>query len=234
MRPITRERLGAASGIISAILFSIGFVISLGLDPNPVPDLSGPAGAVQQYVVQNEGSLRVEFLLNTLAMLFFLWFLGSVRAGLRAEEGGAGRVSGIASGAGLVGAAFIILAQVFGATGTLHVGETAPIADPEITRTLVDLSFMSIAIGGAAFAVFFWAVAIADFYDGGLPNPLGVLAALASVISLLGVVTLFTDSGVFAADGAFGFWLRYAGFVVWVAVASVLLVTTVRAPRGRR
>jgi hypothetical protein len=234
MRPITRERLGAASGIITAILFGISFVISLGLDPDPLPDLSGPAAAVQQYVIQNEDSLRVVFLLNTLAMFSFLWFLGSVRAGLRTGEGGAGRVSAIASGGGLVAAAFVILAQVFGATATLHVGETAPIADPEITRTLVDLSFLCIGVGAAAFVVFFWAVAVSAYYEGGLPNPLGPLAALAAIVSLLGVVTLFTDSGVFAADGAFGYWLRYAGFVVWVAFASVLLVTSARAPRGRR
>jgi hypothetical protein len=98
----------------------------------------------------------------------------------------------------------------------------------------VDLSFLCLGIGTAAFAVFFWAVAVADFYDGGLPNPVGALAALAAIVSLVGVVTLFTDSGVFAADGAFGFWLRYAGFVVWVTVASLLLVFNVRAPRGRR
>ena len=234
MTPITRERLGASSGLISAVLFGISFVISLGLDPDPVPELAGSADTIQQYVVDNADSLRVVFLLNTLAMLFFLWFLGSVRASLRSEEGGAGRVSGIASGGGIVGAAFVILAQIFGATATLRADEPTVITDPEITRTLVDLQAMSIGLGAAAFAVFFFAVAVAVFYDGGLPSPLGILACIAGIAAAAGLVTLFTVSGVFAADDAFGFWVRYAAFVVWVAVASVLLVINVRAPRGRR
>jgi hypothetical protein len=211
--------------LVVAILFGISFVI--GLSPEP-PDMSDSAVAVATYVSQNQDAIRVEILLNTLAMFAFLWFLGSVRAGLRGAEGGAGRVSGIASGGGIVGATFIIAAQVFAAVAALRPEQT----DPGLTRALVDLQALSIGLGAAAFAVFFFAVAAAAIYDGGLPKVLGYLAVLAGVGALVGVVTIFSTDGVFAADGAFGFWARYALFVAWVAVASALLLAN--PPKARR
>jgi hypothetical protein len=217
MKDRTREQMGAATGLVAALLFGISFVI--GLSPEP-PNMDDSAVAVATYVAQNQDALHVEILLNTVAMLAFLWFLGSVRAGLRGAEGGAGRVSGIASGGGLVGAAFVILAQVFAAAAALRPEET----DPGITRALVDLQLLSIGLGAAAFAVFFFAVAAAALLDGGLPKLLGWLAVPAGAAAAVGVVTIFSTEGLFAADGAFGFWVRYAAFIAWIVVASVLLV----------
>ena len=185
MKTATRERLAAATGIVTALLFVVSFVV--GISPEP-PDMDAGAGEVAKFVTANKDALRVEILLNTLAMLSFLWFLGSVRAGLRSAEGGAGRVSAIASGGGLVGTAFVIAANVFAATATLRPETT----DPGITRVLVDLSSMSLGLGAAAFGVFFIAVAIATLMDGGLPSVLGWLALVAGVAALVGVVTIFT------------------------------------------
>jgi len=225
MKTRTRERLGAATGIVVAALFGISFIV--GLSPEP-PDLNAPAVAWDAFVAKNQDALRVEILLNTLAMLFFLWFLGSVRAGLRGAEGGAGRVSAIAAGAGLVGVTFVILAQVFVAVATLHPGQT----NPDITRALIDLDVLSVGLGAAAFAVFFWAVAVATLMDGGLPKVIGYASLLAAVASLIGIVTIFSDEGVFAADGAFGFWVRYGVFVAWVLLTSLVLVEG--APKTQR
>jgi hypothetical protein len=225
MKTRTREQLAATTGLVTAVLFGISFVI--GLSPEP-PAMDDSAVATATYVAQNQDGIHVQILLNSLAMLAFLWFLGSVRAGLRSAEGGAGRVSAIASGGGLVGTGFILLAQVFAATAALRPDET----DPGLIRTLVDLDMLSIGLGGAAFAVFFWAVAVATLMDGGLPKVLGWLAGIAAAAAAVGVVTIFTTEGVFAADGAFGFWVRYGAFVAWVAVASIMLVLS-PPTRGR-
>jgi hypothetical protein len=213
----TRERLGAATGLVAAALLGVSFIV--GLSPEP-PDLDAPATAMVVFVAQNQDALRVEILLNTVAMLFFLWFLGSVRAGLRGAEGGVGRVSAIASGGGLVGTGFVLLAQVFAAAATLRpLGNT-----PTLTRALLDLDALSTGIGGAAFAVFFLAVAVAILMDGGLPKVLGVFALLAAVVAMIGVATHFSTTGVFAADGAFGYWVRYGVFVGWTLLASLVLM----------
>ena len=226
METRTREQLGAATGLVTVALLGISFII--GLSPKP-PDLNAPVAPVAAFMAQNKDALRVEVLLNSLAMLFFLWFLGSVRAGLRGAEGGAGRVSGIASGGALVGVAFVLLANVFIAAAILHPGLVAP----GITHTLVDLSILSLGIGASAFAVFFIAVAVATMFDGGLSDLVCWLAMLAGLVIAVGLVSVFSDSGIFAGDGAFGYWARYGAFVVWTAVASVSLIVNPPKRRGR-
>jgi hypothetical protein len=221
----TREQLGAGTGIVVAVLLAVSFVV--GLSPEP-PDLDAGPAAWLKYVAAQQDALQVQILLSSLAMLFFLWFLGSVRAGARAAEGGAGRVSAIASGGGIVGAAFVLMSNVFLATAAYRPLETSP----DLTRTLVDLSVLSLGVGTAAFAVFFLAVGIVSILDGGLPAALGWFAVIVAAAALIGVVTIFTTTGVFAGDGAFGYWLRYAAFTIWVFVASIVLVRN--APRTLR
>jgi hypothetical protein len=221
-----REQLGAATGLVTVALFGVSFII--GLSPE-APDLNAPVAQVAAFVAANKDALRVEVLLNSVAMLFFLWFIGSVRAGIRGAEGGAGRVSALASGGAIVGVAFVLLANIFIAAATLHPG----IVLPGITHTLVDLSSLSIGIGASAFAVFFIGVAVATVYDGGLPKWLGWLSLLAGLLAAVGLVTVFTDEGIFAADGAFGYWARYGAFIVWTLCASAYLVASPPKRRGR-
>jgi hypothetical protein len=102
-----------------------------------------------------------------------------------------------------------------------------------VTRALIDLQALSIGIGAAAFAVFFWAVAVVCLIDGALTKVVGYASILAAVASLLGLVTVFTDSGVFAADGAFGFWVRYGVFVGWLVLASLFLMDRAGSSRRR-
>jgi hypothetical protein len=222
----TRERLAAGTGIVSAALLAVSFVI--GLSPEP-PDLDAGPLAFAKYAAANEDAIQVQVLLNVLAMLFFLWFLGSIRATARTAEGGAGRVSAIASGGALVGVGFVILANVFAATAVYRSDNA-----PELTRLLIDLETMSIGVGAAAFAVFFLAIAVGSILDGGLPKALGWFALAAAIIATIGVVTHFSTTGVFAGDGAFGYWARYAAFVVWVAIASVVVYAAAGTTRRRR
>jgi hypothetical protein len=118
---------------------------------------------------------------------------------------------------------------VFTAAATLRPGDL----DPSLARMLIDLQALSIGVGAAAFAVFFIAVFVAVAFDGGLTWWLGWLAGLAGVAAAIGLVTHFGTEGVFAADGAFGFWVRFGVFVGWVLLAAIVMV--VRPPtRARR
>ena len=227
MKPASRESLAASSGLIAALLFGIAFVI--GISPEP-PDFDASAGEVASFVSANQDALRVEILLNTLAVFAFLWFLGTVRAGLRGSESGAGRVTGIASAGGIVGSTFLIAAGVFAAVATLRPDET----DAGITRALVDLQYLSIGLGASAFVVFFLAIAVLAFWDGALPSWMGGLSLLAAITSAIGVVTIFSTDGIFAADGALGFWARYAVFVGWTAIASIGMLTMKKGGIRRR
>ena len=217
------ERLGAASGIVAAILFGVSFVIFLVNDPADVPDVLH-AGDYAEFVREHQEALKVQVLLNSLGIVLFLWFLGSLWSRLRAAEGGPARVSAIASAGGIAGAVAVLMGFVFEASATI-----AP-TTIDVT-TLYVMATMSIGLGAAAFTVFFLAVARVILDTRVLPLVIGGLAIVAGVASALGFVSIFADEGVFnAATGAFGFWVRFGAFVVWLALASVALIVTV----GRR
>jgi hypothetical protein len=223
MNERTWERVGAASGLLAAALFAVSFIIFLGNDPGDVPDLKHAAAATG-FVTDHKEAIRAELLLNSIAIIAFLWFLGSLWSTYRAAEGGPARVSAIASAGGIVGAAMVLLGFVFQAAAALR---PAAVDIPE----MYILSSLAIGLGGAAFTVFFLASAKVILRAGAMASVLGLLAVVAGVASALGFVTIFADDGLFnAATGAFGFWIRYASFVVWVFLASIALTVGIGVP----
>jgi hypothetical protein len=231
----TWERIGALSGLKAAVLFGAAFVIFLTTDPmgTPrVPDIANAADA-SAFIGDHQDALKVQLLLNSAAILAFLWFLGSLWSRLRAAEGGPARVSAIASAGGIVGAAAVLAGIVCEATAVL-------LPTGVDVTTLYVLSVMSIGLGGAAFTVFFLAAGKVILQTRALPVVVGALALVAAAASALGLVSIFVDEGIFnAATGAFGFWVRFGAFVIWVALASIVLTATVgrgatRTARTRR
>jgi hypothetical protein len=95
---------------------------------------------------------------------------------------------------------------------------------PAITHTLVDMGALCLAMGTSAFAVMYLAVGVVTLLDGGLSKVLGWLSLLAGLLAVIGLVTVFSDNGLFAADGAFGYWARYGIFVLWTLCTSVFLI----------
>lgn len=152
------ERLGAASGIVAAILFGVSFIIFLGNDPSDLPDVLHAADYAE-FVREHQDALKVQVLLNSLGIVLFLWFLGSLWSRLRAAEGGPARVSAIASAGGIAGAVAVLMGFVFEAC--------AAVAPTTIdVTTLYVMATMSIGLGAAAFTVFFLAIARVIFGTG--------------------------------------------------------------------
>jgi hypothetical protein len=230
----TWERLGAASGIVAVLLFAGAFIILLVTDPiGEVPDIANAPEEAAGYLSDNETELKVQVLLNSLAIVAFLWFLGSLWSTLRAAEGGPARVSAIASAGGIAGAALVLMGFVFEASAVVNPAGI----QPEDSGLLYVLAAMSIGLGGSAFTVFFLAAGKVILKTGALPLAIGLLAFVAAAASALGFVSIFVDEGIFnPATGAFGFWVRFGAFVIWLAAASVTLTATVgaRPPRSRR
>jgi hypothetical protein len=206
---------GAASGIAFVVLLLVVLIFF----PAP-PDFDASPTEVADYYVDDRDAIQVANIILAAALFFFIWFLGSVRSALRVAEGGTGRLSAVAFGGGLVGAAGILVTLAFSAAAGFRPEETSE----EITRTLHDISFAFAFFGGVpGFLAFFLAAAAVVLRSGALPAGLGWLALLTALFQAVSLGTIFEDSGAFSADGFFG----YAPVVLvlaWVLVASITLV----------
>jgi hypothetical protein len=76
----TWVRIGALSGLGSAVLFGVALIIFLATDPTGtprIPDIANAADA-SLYIRDHQDAMNALLLLNTAAILAFLWFLGSL------------------------------------------------------------------------------------------------------------------------------------------------------------
>jgi hypothetical protein len=209
------ERIGAATGALSVLLFIVGF----GILPTP-PDEDAPATEIHAYYVDEQGGIQASMVLLTGALFFFIWFLGSLRSALRAAEGGTGRVSSIAFAGGLVsaGALFTLITLIAGAA--FRPDQTTP----EVTTAINDLAVVSGAPGLAGLTALFAASAKVALRHGAFPSSIGLLLVLAALAQPFAVGTMLTDSGVFAGDGFLGLFLPVAAFAVAILATSGALV----------
>jgi hypothetical protein len=216
--------MGAASGLFAALLFVVAFVIFLSTHPGggntpALPDIAN-AQAVPAFFADHLQPIRAQVMLNSLGIILFLWFLGTLWSVLRRAEGGPARGSAIASAGGLIGVAMTLVGLMLTATATL----TTSLPMAEAVPTLYAAAAVSFAFAGAAFAVLYLGVAEVSLRVGGVPRWLGMLSILAAVVSIFGVITPYFTSGVFnPATGAVGFYAHYIVFVLWVLMTGAVL-----------
>jgi hypothetical protein len=208
-------RYGAATGILFVVLIVIAFLVQ----PKP-PASDATAAEVLGYVRDHNNALHVVQLIIGAANFFFIWFIGALRSSLTLAEGPTGRLATIAYGAGLVAVAALIVAFGLSAAAALHPAENGP----GVTHALVDASAMVLAVSAPAAAVFLYANSLSIIRFGPLPAWLGWLGLVVAFFNALGISAIFTDHGVFAADGALGFFAGFVLFLVWILLTSIMLV----------
>jgi hypothetical protein len=93
----TWDRYAPLTGIVAVLLWIVGVVV---MESIGGPGEGGPEAYPRYYDDEGGGILGASttFAIGT---LFFLWFLGTLRAALHAAEGGVGRLAGIAFAGGL-------------------------------------------------------------------------------------------------------------------------------------
>jgi hypothetical protein len=215
MREWDWERIGAATGAVSVLLF----IISVGILPTP-PDVDAPASEIHAYYLEEHEGVQASLVVQIAALFFFTWFLGSLRSALRVAEGGTGRVSSIAFAGGLVTAAglFVLITLLAGAAFRPEE------ATPEVTAALNDLAVVSGAPFVAGLTALFAASAKVALRHGAFPAWLGWLLALIAVVQPLALGAMLTDSGAFAGDGALGLCVPVATFGIAILATSGVLV----------
>jgi hypothetical protein len=219
-------RFGAATGMGFVLLVLIGFAVQ----PSP-PSADASASDVLNYVVDHQNALHANQLIFGIAGLLFVWFIGTLRSYLATAEGGPGRLAGTAYGAGIAAVSVLIVSFGLTAAAAFH-----PAANgPETTRALVDAGFMIAAVGAPVGAAFLFANGILILRTEVLPTYLGWVALVAGVLNLLGLGSVYTDSGAFAPDGVFGIVLPFISFLLFILLASMEMVRRMgRAEAGAR
>ena len=172
MRQLDWERLGAATGAISVLLF----ILALGTIPAP-PDVDAPASEIHAYYAEEQDGIRLSLVFTAAALFFFIWFLGSLRSALRVAEGGTGRVSSIAFAGGVVsaGALFALITLIAGAA--FRPDESTA----EVTMGINDLAVVSGGAAAAALTALFAASAKVALRHDAFPTSVGWLLALAAL-----------------------------------------------------
>lgn len=180
------ERLAAATGIVFVVL-QVSALAVLG----SVPALDDPPAEIQEFFMDDGGRVLLVACLVALSALFFLWFLGSLRAFLSAAEGGQGRLSAVAFGAGLVTITLSVVAFVLPAG--LAWEDTAAQADPGLVRTVWNLNTLTLVPIGATAGAFSLAVALVILRTRVLPRWLGWLNIVSTILGAISVFYLAAD-----------------------------------------
>jgi hypothetical protein len=216
-------RYGAATGIAFVILVIIAFLVQ----PKP-PDSDASAAEVLSYVSDHHGALHAIQLVIGAAMFFFVWFIGTLRNLLGRAEGDGGRLATTAYGGGVIAAAALFVSFGLSATAALHPATNGA----DVTRALTDAAAMVLAVSAPAVAVFFVANGLSLMRSGYLPAWLGWLAFATAIFNAMGLGSVFTDHGAFAADGVLGFLIGFLLFLLWVLLTSMLLVRKLGEKEG--
>jgi hypothetical protein len=209
-------RQGAAGGIVFAILTLVGFAIVI---PKP-PDVDSSAATFAAYYVDHQNAIRAGLTIVGVGIFFYIWFLGSLRSALAAAEGGSGRLSSVAYGAGLIAGAALIVGLGAAETAAFRPNDV----DPGVTRALNDFFVVLGAPAATALAALFAATAMVGFRFGALPGWAAGVSGLAAVGQLPAVGTSLTTTGAFAADGALGLFVPVFTLLIGVVAISVALM----------
>jgi hypothetical protein len=208
------ERIGALTGLASVLLVIVGFVIVL--PKPPAPDAS--VIAYSNFYKNHTDEIRASVAIISVALGFYVWFLGSLSAALRAAMGNP-RLPTVAFGGGMVGAMFFVITLTATATAAYRPGETSP----ELVRLLSDIGYVVAAPAAAGFFVRLAATALVILRTTLLPSWLGWVSLAGAIANLGGVFVIFTTSGALAADGVVGLFLPIVGFLVPIAALSVVI-----------
>jgi hypothetical protein len=162
-------------------------------------------------------AVRAQVMLNSIGIVAFLWFLGTLWAVLRSAENSPARGSLIAFGGALVGAVVTLGGLVFLGAAVL----TTSVPQAQSVPALYAAASLSFAIGGGAFTVFFLGTAEVILRMHAMPRWLGALALVAAAFSVFGFITPYYTDGIFnPATGALGFYAHYLAFVIWLLLGS--------------
>ena len=200
------ERWAPLGGIIFVVLMVIGTGL---LGDHPDPD--APDQEIADYLGDSGNHTRniIGAYVWVLAGVGFLWFLTQLRSVLRSAEGGAGTLSNLGFGAGIIFTALLMAsaAAISAVAGAVEFRD-APDIDPDFVRILPQLGYGIFLFGGGFTAiVLVLTTSIVTLQTGVFPRWLAWLGFVAAFALLFAII-----------------FLPMLALLIWVLVVSAVLL----------
>lgn len=215
------ERRGAMSGYLVIVLGMAAAAFERG-----APAANAPVAESIAFLSKYRAELLAQSILFVLSAGAYLWFFGSLRAWLQRAEGGFGRVSIVAFGAGVASVAMQMLLQVF------QIAAVAGSAAEPDTAGLALFSRVGWALSVVAyvpFAVVLAATAVVSLRHRAFPIWIGWLSALVAGAHLVMFTGVAADSGPLVPGGALTYALYGLALVWLISVATTMVMRTGQA-----
>jgi hypothetical protein len=210
------DRAAPGFGIIFVILFVVAFALA-----GETPSLDDSSSEIASFYADDRGKLLTVIVIFSLAIVAFLFFLGSL--GTRLRWAGEPRLAVTAFGAG------IVVTTIFGSLVFLTAGLVYKIAesgDDGVITAISDLTWVGSVLISFPAATLVWSTAITSLRSRLLPEWFGWISA-AAALAILASGTTWARDGFWAPDGAYNAYITPLLFMAWVLVLSVLLLMRV-------
>ena len=196
---MSANRLGALTGVAFLVLAIIAVALGGGEPPNPNDD---SAEEIIEFYVDEDSSIWIGAILQTLAAAALVFFGGYLRKVLHAAEGPGHMLSNVT----LAGATILATGLALDATINIALVESVEDIEPGAVQALSALwsnDFLVFALGGFVFVL---SAGLSIVRHGALPKWLGWVAIVIGVAAI-------TPAGFFA----------FLATALWMAVVSIVL-----------
>lgn len=221
------QRLWAASGVLTVVLFACGLLFGDVLGTSNYPALDATAAEVRAYFLENASEVRALSFFHVLSAVALLAFAAYIYAYLRRESSAPPGLATFALAGGATAAAFLLLSALCYRT----LAEPTVARDAPLAHAFVVLSYLA---GGPAIALplvpMVGVVAGAALREGILARWTGWLGVAAAVCGAACASTLLGPTNNHSAT--YGILLLGAVLMfVWLIITSIALLARARAER---
>lgn len=223
MKSSTIQRLCTWSGILSVVVFFIGFIVS---DFIPPPSPSLTLSQVVEHYREHAGGIRVGMVVTMISGMFFLPMVGVISAQLKRIPGISPALTYAQIATGAAGSLFFFLAPII-----FLVAAYRPDRPPELTYLMNDFAWIMAVLPWPPAFMQCLIIAFAILSDNGstpiFPRWLSFFNFWVAVGFIPGSLLPFFKSGPFAWNGIFVFWLAGSVFGIWFIVTTWMLLRAI-------
>jgi hypothetical protein len=210
MNDVKWEQYGAAGGVLFVILLLVAAFI-----PGSPPASDDSAQEIREFFVDNDTALKIAGYLNGVAILPFLFFLGSLWSRVRGAGDETRRLATTLAGGGVVSVSLASVSTAITAATAIRIEQI----NAEGVKFFFILGGTVVAMTAFGAAVLVGATSVAALRARLLPAWLGWAGLALTVAWLVAGVSVTTDS---AGIGVIAF-IVFLAFLVWVLVISFFL-----------